>query len=393
MYYYSIFQQLFKFIPRYRFDKKAEETSGNRYCKHFSAWRQFLTCLYAQITGKDSLREIASGLATNQSRLYHLGMKAVAKSTFADAMNRRSPEIFEALFEEILERAIACAPGHGFRFHNPLHAIDSTTIDLCLTQYDWAHYRKHKGAIKLHTELDFSGNIPCFVALSNGKMSDIRAAKENIVIVPDSIYPFDKGYYDLNWFQQIKNAGAFFVTRIKNNARIKFLGQHRPADEKRGVIRDEIIWFTGPQSIKKFPGELRLVEFFDEETKKTYRFITNNFTLAASTIAAIYKRRWQIELFFKWIKQNLKIKSFLGTSENAVRTQIWVALIHYLLVAYIKFISRIEISLTEITIRIRDALMMNYDLMEVLRWDRKTILKPPDWNRPRQMELFGDFLC
>ena len=135
------------------------------------------------------------------------------------------------------------------------------------------------------------------------------------------------------------------------------------------------------------------MEAFDEETKKTYRFITNNFNLAASTIAAIYKRRWQIELFFKWIKQNLKIKSFLGTSENAVRTQIWVALIHYLLVAYIKFISRLGISLTEITIRIRDALMMNYDLMEVLRWDRKTILKPPDWNRPRQMELFGDFLC
>ena len=302
MYYRSIFQQLFKFIPRYRFDKTVEKVSGNRCCKHFSAWRQFLACLYAQITGKDSLREIAGGLMTNQSRLYHLGMKAVAKSTLADAMNRRSPEIFEALFEEILERAIACAPGHGFKFHNPLHAIDSTTIDLCLTQYDWAHYRKHKGAIKLHTELDLSDNIPCFVALSNGKMSDIRAAKENIVIMPDSIYTFDKGYYDLNWFQQIKNEGAFFVTRIKNNARIEVLGQHRPSDKKRGILRDEVIWFTGTQSVKKFPGELRLVEFFDEEMKMTYRFITNNFNLAALTIAAIYKRRWQIKLFFKWIK-------------------------------------------------------------------------------------------
>ena len=270
MLYYSIFQQLFKFIPRYRFDKKSDETSGNRCCKHFSAWRQFLTCLYAQITGKDSLREIASGLMTNQSRLYHLGMKAVAKSTLADAMNRRSPEIFEALFEEILERAIACAPGHGFKFHNPLHAIDSTTIDLCLTQYDWAHYRKHKGAIKLHTELDLSGNIPCFVTLSNGKMSDIRAAKENIVIMPDSIYTFDKGYYDLNRFQQIADAGAFFVTRIKNNARIEVLGQHRPPDEKRGILRDEIIWFTGPQSVKKFPGELRLVEFRDDEKRPIF---------------------------------------------------------------------------------------------------------------------------
>ena len=184
-------------------------------------------------------------------------------------------------------------------------------------------------------------------------MSDIRAAKENIVIVPDSIYTFDKGYYDLNWFQQIADAGAFFVTRIKNNARIEVLGQHRPPDEKRGILRDETLWFTGTQSVKKFPGELRLVEAFDEETKKTYRFITNNFNLAASTIAAIYKRRWRIELFFKWIKQNLKIKSFLGTSENAVRTQIWVALIHYLLVAYIKFISRIEISLSSLTVILR----------------------------------------
>ena len=317
----------------------------------------------------------------------------MAISPTSSRNTRDGEEIFKALFEEILDRTIACAPGHGFKFHNPLHAIDSTTIDLCLTQYDWAHYRQHKGAIKLHTELDLSGNIPCFVALSNGKMSDIRAAKENIAIVPDSICTFDKGYYDLNWFQQIADAGAFFVTRIKNNARIEVLGQHRTPDGKKGIFRDDIIWFTGPLSVKKFPGELRLVEFRDEETDNVYRFITNNFTLVAPTIAAIYKRRWQIELFFKWIKQNLKIKSFLGTSGNAVRTQIWVALIHYLLVAYIKFITGVKLSLTEITNRIRDALMMNYVLLEVLRWDRKTILRPPDWNRPRQMEFFGDFLC
>ena len=392
MYYNSIFQQLFKFIPRYRFEKSVKNLSGDRYCKNFSAWQQFLTCLYAQITGKDSLREIVSGLATNHNRLYRLGMTAVAKSTLADAMNRRCPDIFKALFEEILDRTLACAPGHGFKFHNPLHAIDSTTIDLCLAQYDWAHYRKHKGAIKLHTELDLSGNIPCFVVMSNGKMSDIRAAKNNISIVPDSIYTFDKGYYDLRCFQQISNQNALFVTRIKNNAQIEILGQHHPPNVKKGILRDEIIWFTGVQSAKKFPGELRMVEFFDEETGKTYQFITNNFNLAASTIAGIYKRRWQIELFFKWIKQNLKIKSFLGTSENAVMTQIWIALIHYLLVAYVKFICRIGISLTEITVRIRDGIMMNYDLMEILLWDRKTFSKPPDWNQPQQPDLFGDFI-
>ena len=380
MYYYSIFQQLFKFIPRYRFEKSLKKLSGDRYCKRFSAWQQFLTCLYAQITGKDSLREIVSGLATNQSRLYHLGMTAVAKSTLADAMNRRSPDIFKALFEELLDRSIACAPKHGFKFHNPLHAIDSTTIDLCLSQYDWAHYRKHKGAIKLHTELDLSGNIPCFVVMSNGKMADIRAAKQNVVIVPDSIYTFDKGYYDLNWFQQIANAGAFFVTRIKSNAQFKVLGQHRPPNAKLGIRSDEIIEYTGILSMKKFPGKLRLVEFFDDENEKAYRFITNNFDLAASTIAGIYKRRWQIELFFKWIKQNLKIKSFLGTSENAVMTQIWVGLIHYLLMAYIKFLSRIPFSLSEMTLRIREALLQNYDLMEVLCWDSIFLLSSRSFN-------------
>ena len=193
-------------------------------------------------------------------------------------------------------------------------------------------------AIKLHTELDLSGNLPCFLLMSNGKMSDIRAAKENIPILPDSIYTFDKGYYDLNWFQAISIAGAFFVTRIKNNAQIEFLGQHSEPNKKLGVLRDEIIWFTGFQSVKKYPGELRLIEFRDEESRKTYQFITNNFRIAASSIAEIYKQRWQIELFFKWIKQNLKIKSFLGISENAVMSQIWMAMIHYLLIAYLKFL-------------------------------------------------------
>lgn len=392
MHYNTIFQQLFNFIPRHRFEKSVEKNSGDRYCKHFTAWRQALTCLYAQITGKDSLREIESGLLANHKRLYHLGMEAVSRSTLAEAMNRRSPEIFKALFEEILDRAMSCAPKHKFRFNNPLYAIDSTTIDLCLNLYDWAHYRKNKGAIKLHAQLDLSGNLPCFVLMSNGKMADVRAARENISIVPDSIYTFDKGYYDLNWFHHIAKSRAFFVTRIKNNAKIEFLGQHREMNEKFGVLRDEVVYFTGYQSAKKYPEKLRLIEFHDEETDKMYRFITNNFRLAASTIAGIYKQRWQIELFFKWIKQNLKIKSFLGTSENAVMTQIWIALIHYLLVAYIKFLHGFKLSLTEITNRIRDTLMQNLSLLEILGLDRKSIEKPPDWNHPEQPELFSMFL-
>ena len=183
------------------------------------------------------------------------------------------------------------------------------------------------------------------------------------------------------------------MTRLKDNAKIELLGQHREANERLGVLRDEAVWFTGYQSARKYPGELRLIEFMDASTGKTYRFITNNFKLAASSIAGIYKQRWQIEIFFKWIKQNLKIKSFLGTSENAVMTQIYVALIHYLLVAYIKFLHGFKLSLTELTNRIRDTLMQNLSLLEILALDRKTILKPPDWNSPEQLELFNEFLC
>lgn len=392
MYYNSIFSQLLQFVPRYRFTKIVEKFGEDRYCKHFTAWKQFLTLLFAQITGNDSLREIEVGLLTNHSRLYHLGMEAVARSTLSEAMNRRNPEIFKALFEEILDRVMACAPKHKFNFENPLHAIDSTTIDLCISRYNWAYYRKHKGAIKLHTELDLSGNLPCFLVLSNGKISDIRAAKENIPIQPDSIYTFDRGYYDLNWFQTIANEGAFFVTRLKSNAQIEFLGQHLEPNTQDGVLRDEIIRYTGYQSTKRYPGELRLIEFFDSESGKTYQFITNNFRITATSIAEIYKQRWQIELFFKWIKQNLKIKSFLGTSENAVMSQIWVAMIHYLLVAYIKFLNGFKIGMTEITNRIRDTLMQNQSLLEVLTLSREKLKKPPDWNLPFQEELFSPLL-
>jgi transposase len=321
-------------------------------------------------------------------------MEAVPRSTLSEAMNRRDPKIFKALFEEMLDRVLKLSPKHPFKFNNPFYAIDSTTIPLCLSVYDWAHYRKEKGAIKLHPQLDLSGNLPCFVRMSNGKMSDIRAAKEHIVIVPDSIYCFDKGYYDLNWFRQIENQDAFFVTRIKDNAKIEFVGQHREPRPQCGILRDEVIWYEARQSIRKYPGELRLIEYRDPATGKTYRFMTNNFKLAAGSIAEIYRQRWQIELFFKWIKQNLKIKSFLGTSPNAVMAQIWVAMIHYLLVAYLQFLHKFNLTLTEITRRIRDTLMQRLSLLEVLSLERKIIEKPPDWNCfDGQQVLFPGFLC
>ncbi len=250
MHYNSIFQQLFNFIPRHRFEKSVKILSGDRYCKHFTTWKQFLTLLYAQITGKDSLREIEEGLLANHKRLYHLGMEVVPKSTLSEAMNRRSPEMFQQLFEELLDRTMKYAPHHKFKFNNPLYAIDSTTIELCLAKYDWAYYRKNKGAIRLHTELDWSGNLPCFVLMSDGKMADIRAARENVVIVPDSIYTFDKGYYDLNWFKHIADMGASFVTRIKTNAQIEVLGV------RHGMIT--------PENLQPMPKNPIIAAFFRE---------------------------------------------------------------------------------------------------------------------------------
>ena len=392
MQYNSIFSQLFQFIPRHRFEKSVESAGADRHCRHFSAWRQFLTCLYAQITGKDSLREISDGLLTNRARLCHLGMEPVAKSTLADAMNRRDPAVFKALFDELLARCTKLAPGHGFRFHNPLYAFDSTTIPLCLSVYDWAHYRTNKGAVRLHTQLDLSGNLPCFVVMSNGKMADIRAARKWFRIEADSICTYDKGYCDYAWFREIDSKGAFFVTRLRRNARLKVVGQHLAPNGRLGVVADDTVELELPDAQETCPGKLRRVKFHDEETNKDYVFLTNNFRLAAATVAAIYRRRWQIELFFKWIKQSLQIRTFLGTSENAVMTQIWVALIHFLLVAYIKFLTKVEISLTEITARVREHLMGNSHLLELLSLDRKTLAKPPDWNAPRQLELFGEFL-
>ena len=392
MQYNSIFSHLFQFIPRHHFEKSVESAGADRHCRHFSAWRQFLTCLYAQITGKDSLREISDGLLTNRARLCHLGMKPVAKSTLADAMNRRDPAVFKALFDELLARCTKLAPGHGFRFHNPLYAFDSTTIPLCLSVYDWARHRTNKGAVRLHTQLDLSGNLPCFVVMSNGKMADIRAARKWFRIEADSIYTYDKGYCDYAWFKEIDSKGAFFVTRLRRNARLKVVGQHLAPNGRLGVVADDTVELELPDAQETYPGKLRRVKFHDEETNKDYVFLTNNFRLAAATVAAIYRRRWQIELFFKWIKQNLQIKTFLGTSENAVMTQIWVALIHFLLVAYIKFLTKVEISLTEITARVREHLMGSSHLLELLSLDRKTLAKPPDWNAPRQLELFGEFL-
>lgn len=386
----TIFYQLFEFIPRHRFEKKVSELGADAYCKYFTAWKQFLTVFYSQVTGKDSLREIESGLISNSNKLYHLGLDTVARSTLGEAMNRRSSTIYEEVFNETLNRTMSLAPKHKFKFDMPLYIFDSTLISLALSVYDWAYYRKKKGGIKLHFQLDHSGHLPCFMVMSEGKCHDMKQAKKSFVIEPDSMYCFDRGYYDLRWHKHIDDEGAYFVTRSKSNADIVVTGQLGNPNPDKGIISDETIEYCGAESRKKYPGKVRMVKFLDKKTNKEYIFITNNFKLAASTIAEIYHQRWSIETFFKWIKQNLKIKSFLGTSQNAVLTQIWIALIYYLIVSYLKFLSKVEFGITEISRRIRECLMDKRNLLELLGLTRRTIEKPPNWNFGMvQPDLFG----
>jgi hypothetical protein len=333
--------------------------------KIFTVWRQLITLLYAQIKQKDSLRDISTGLSVHNSRWYHLGLSGVSKSTLADANNRRDYGIFEELFYSLLSRCKDMTPKHKFRFNNPMYSIDATTIDLCLSMYPWAKFRTTKGAIKMHCLYDHSGAVPTFITVTDGKKHDVRVVKEQETpIAPDSIVSVDKAYVDYKWLKSLDDKGIWYVTRAKKNMDYAVTGQHE--FKGKGIMSDERIILQGAKTKTNYPDELRLIRFYDEEKKKTLVFLTNNFRLAASTIAQIYKARWQIELFFKWIKQNLKIKSFLGTSKNAVMTQIWVAMCYYLLLSYIKYQTKFKGSLLYLSRVIREMLFERKTLIDIL---------------------------
>lgn len=361
----TIYSELLKLFPRYRFEKSVERYQGDRYVKRFSTWQHFITILYSQIKQKDSLRDIESGLATQSAKWYHLGLTNIRRSTLSDANNQRDYKIYEETFYQLLDRCRDHTPKHRFRFKNPMYSIDSTTIDLCLSAFPWAKFRKTKGAIKMHLQYDHSGALPSFMVVTDGKKSDVRVVKENAFpLLPDSIVSIDKAYIDYKWLNSLNNNRVWFVTRAKTNIDYAITGQH-PVTGK-GVLSDHKISMTGYRTQKYYPKELRLIEFYDDETEKTLTFLTNNFKLAASTIAQIYKSRWQIELFFKWIKQNLKIKSFLGTSKNAVMTQVWVAMCYYLLLAYIKYQTKYAKSLLQLSRVIRETLFDRKTMIDIL---------------------------
>ncbi|MBU0705875.1 IS4 family transposase [Patescibacteria group bacterium] len=362
----TIFNQLLDFLPKNQFQGFIGQHKADRYVKNFTCWQQLLTLLYAQATGKDSLRDIELGLLSHQNKWYHLGLTSVTRSNLSYANKNRPYRIYESMFYELLKQCRQFCPAHNrFSFENPLYSMDATVMSLCLSVFPWAKYRKTKGALKLHVLLNNRTAIPEFAVVNEAKIHEINIARNSLRPLPSgSILVFDKAYIDYRWFSKINKNKIFFVSRTKKNTNYFVIGKNEVAGE--GVLSDEVIGLGGDRGMEEYTEDLRLITYYDRERGKKLQFITNNFELSAKTIADIYKDRWQIELFFKWIKQNLKIKSFLGTSKNAVLTQIWVAMIYYLLLIYIKFKTQLKMSLLEFTRIIKELFMMRIPLISAL---------------------------
>jgi Domain of unknown function (DUF4372)/Transposase DDE domain len=357
----TIMSELLKLIPRHQFDTIVKNHGGDRYVKRFTTWNQFTTLLYAQAANKESLREIQQSLEVNDPRLYHLGLPRIKRSTLSDANRSRPSEIFQALFGKLSERCRLLTPKHKFNFDNPLYTWDATLVSLCLSLFPWSKFRQTKGAIKLHFQFNHSGHIPDFLVVAPAFDGETSVAKKNFTLSADSIYCFDRGYCDFVLYRRITDSKAFFVTRTKENQDYNVIGQHsNPL--KKGILSDEIITLNNP----KYTKPLRLIRYYDQLSGEVFEFLTNNFEFAAFTITKIYQARWQVEAFFKWIKQNLKIKTFLGTNQNAVLTQIWVAMCYFLLLAYIKFQTKFQKSLYYLHRLIQDTLFARLTLIDVL---------------------------
>jgi len=330
-------------FSRYEFQKAVSETKAEYHARGFSSWNHFVSMLFGQLSGQDSLRGIEAGLATQGASLYHAGVGPVHRSTLAYANEHRSHELFKKIFFAMLSKCQPIAPGHKFRFKNPLYSIDNTIIALCLSLYDWAKFRSFKGAVKLHVKLSHAGYLPTFMIMTNGKDNDTVPAP-SIPLEKGDIAVFDMGYCNFPWYKSLDDKGVIFVTRMKKNAVYSVI-ENRDVSSFKNILSDQIIRPSSKYIIDKYPGNLRRIRSRDPETGKAISILTNNFTWSAKTIAQIYKERWQIELFFKAIKQQLKVKSFVGTSKNALLSQLWVALIAYLLLAYLKFKSKFAWSL------------------------------------------------
>jgi Transposase DDE domain/Domain of unknown function (DUF4372) len=380
----SIFSQLLKLFSRLEFQQLVKETRAERHARGFPSWDQFVAMLFCQLGRAQSLREICGGLASCEGRLVHLGASAApSRSTLAYANAHRPWQLYEAVFHRLLGRCqeLTARAQKKFRFKNKLLSLDATVIDLCASVFCWAKYQRTKGAVKLHLLLDHDGYLPTVAVITEGRVADVRVARE-LRFEPGTILIMDRGYVDFAWFDRLTAQGVFFVTRPKTGMAYEVV-EHRKIDVNRNLLSDQIIELTS-ETGQKVAWQLRRIEIWVPEKEERMALLTNHLDLSAPTIAAIYKERWQVELFFKALKQNLKIKTFVGTTANALRIQIWTALIAMLLLRYLQLRSTFGWSLSNLAALLRMNLFVHRDLWA---WINQPFEKPPQIPEPVQAHL------
>lgn len=362
----SIFSQILQLFSRLEFESAVRKHKAERHARGFTCWGQFVAMLFCQLGHAQSLREICGGLAASEGKLKHLGLPAApARATLAYANEHRPWQLYKTVFEQLLEKCqqlVAQQPGKKkkkFRFKNKLLSLDATVIALCASVFDWAQFRRTKGAVKLHLLLDHDGHLPSFAVVTEGKQHEVRVARQ-IHFAAGTIVVYDRGYTDYKWFAQLSEEEVYFVTRMKDNADYGVV-QERELPQRKGLLRDQVVFFykLAEAGTERF---FRRIEFQDEESGQVLVFLTNHMTLAAATVAAVYKARWEIELFFKALKGNLRVKTFVGTSENALQTQIWTALIAMLLIKYLQLRASFGWSLSNLVALLRQQLFVYRDL-------------------------------
>jgi hypothetical protein len=381
-----VFTQLMNFLPRREFNACVERYKGERRPRGFSCRDQFLCLGFAQLTFRESLRDIETCLRALEPRLYHAGFRGkISRSTLADANRTHDWRIYADFAQVLIRRArrLYASEPLAVDLQQTVYALDSTTIDLCLSLFPWAKFRRRKGAVKLHTLLDLRGNIPCFIHISTGKVHDVNVL-DQLPIEPGAFYVMDRGYVDFARLHRFTTRAAFFVTRGKRNLDATRRAR-RKVDKATGLRSDQTIVLAGPKSSRMYPDPLRRVVFYDTEHRRRLVLLTNNFTLPALTIAQLYKCRWQVELFFKWIKQHLRIKAFYGTSDNAVKTQVWIAISIYVLVAIVKKEMRVGRSMYEILQVLSLTLFEKMPLFQALTTQNQPNQEPTS---PKQLSLF-----
>jgi len=367
---------MLKMLPRHEFEKLANQVDGKVKATALSRWSQFAALTIGQLSGRQSLRDIESCLSTQQHLHYHLGVQSVSKSALARANEHRGAEFYTRLFEVLYHRCIKQAPRHGFRFKNKLFSLDGSLLDASMKLFPWADYNRKKAAFKLHIGLDHDGLIPCFAHISEGRISENEIARM-FTAPKGSVIVFDKGYNNYRWHKALTDKGIYWVTRIRGNAKYKVL-ERREVTDNSNITSDQIIKYSSKQRDGDQLHPIRRIGYKDPETGQRYVYITNHFDWSAQTIADIYKQRWQVELFFKWIKQNLKIKTFLGNSKNAVLTQVLSALCIYLLIAFMKFQSKITQSMQQIIRLLQTNLFSRRDLKGLFEK-----MKPDKYSSPQ----------